>query len=368
VTAAATLAISVQASAQQLITFDAPNSGTGVYQGTAPSGINGSGAITGYVIDNSNGAHGFVRTPDGRFTNFDVPGADPILGCTCPMAINDFGVTAGYYIDSNLIQHGFVRYPDGKFATFDAPGAGAVPGSYQGTWSAVINNFGVVAGSFDDDNYTNHGYVRTPDGKIATYDDPAGGTAPGQGTYTYSINDFGVITGAVDDASNGSHGFLRIPNGKFTDFDFPGEASTTSNSAFINDRGVIAGSYNAPTTNLATGFQRSLDGKMTVYEVPGAGSDGSSGLEGTFVTALNRKGSMAGYIGDANQEHHSFMRDANGKITVFDVPGQLAVPGSGLGSAGEAINDAGVVAGEWHDANLMAHGFIWIPKHEQPWF
>ena len=359
----AALAITVQASAQRLISFDAPNSGTGAYQGTAPTGINLSGTITGNVTDSSYGTHGFVRTPDGKFTDFDVPGADPIVGCTCPLSINDFGVIAGEYIDSNTIQHGFVRFPDGKFATFDAPGAGAVPGSYQGTWSAVINNFGVVAGGFFDVNYTSHGYVRAPDGKITTFEDPEAGTGVYQGTWPYGINDFGVITGAVTDSSNGSHGSIRYLNGSFAHFEFPGEASTSSNSAYINDRGVIAGSYNAPTTNVATGFQRSPDGKITVFAVPGAGNVGLTNSEGTWVFALNIEGTTTGDVGDANAEHHSFVRDANGKITVFDLPGQLSVPGSGLGSAGEAINDAGVVAGEWHDANYVAHGFIRRPKN-----
>jgi hypothetical protein len=77
---------------------------------------------------------------------------------------------------------------------------------------------------------------------------------------------------------------------------------------------------------------------------------------------MNLEGTTTGDVGDANAEHHSFVRNANGKITVFDVPGQIAVPGSGLGSAGEAINAAGVVAGEWHDANYAAHGFLWLPK------
>jgi predicted membrane protein len=114
---------------------------------------------------------------------------------------------------------------------------------------------------------------------------------------------------------------------------------------------------------VATGFQRSPDGKITVFAVPGAGNVGLTNSEGTWVFALNIEGTTTGDVGDANAEHHSFVRDANGKITVFDLPGQLSVPGSGLGSAGEAINDAGVVAGEWHDANYVAHGFIRLPKN-----
>ena len=120
----AALVITVPSNAQQIITFNAPNSGTGDFQGTLSTGINSFGTVTGYVTDSNNGTHGFVRTPDGKFTNFDVPGADPVVGCTCPSAINDLGVITGNYIDANGFSHGFLRSPDGKFTTFDVPGAG----------------------------------------------------------------------------------------------------------------------------------------------------------------------------------------------------------------------------------------------------
>jgi 5,10-methenyltetrahydromethanopterin hydrogenase len=56
------------------------------------------------------------------------------------------------------------------------------------------------------------------------------------------------------------------------------------------------------------------------------------------------------------------VRHANGNATVFDVPGQLLQPNSDLGSAGEAINAAGVIAGRWHDANYLLHGYVWLPQ------
>jgi hypothetical protein len=85
-------------------------------------------AITGNVTDNNNGTHGFVRTPDGEFTEFDVPGADPVVGCTCPGFINDLAVVGGYYIDTNSVAHGFVRTPDGNITKFDDPEAGTGAG------------------------------------------------------------------------------------------------------------------------------------------------------------------------------------------------------------------------------------------------
>src|SRR5208337_4414249 len=165
----AALAITLQASAQQIIKFDAPNAGTSAYQGTASTGINLLGAITGNVTDNSYGTHGFVRTPDGQFTDFDAPGANPIVGCTCPDSINDLGVVAGYDIDTNSLGHGFFRNFGGKITTFDVPQAGT--GANQGTYPLSINNFKVIAGYYVDGNNVGHGFLRTPNGKITLFDD-----------------------------------------------------------------------------------------------------------------------------------------------------------------------------------------------------
>jgi hypothetical protein len=63
----------VGAQEARIITFDAPNSGTLPYIGTQATGINFFGTVTGNVTDNNFGTHGFVRTPDGKFTNFDAP-------------------------------------------------------------------------------------------------------------------------------------------------------------------------------------------------------------------------------------------------------------------------------------------------------
>lgn len=110
-----------------------------------------------------------------------------------------------------------------RIVTFDALGAGATAGSFQGTacysdCSVLINNFGVITGTYEDANSVFHGFVRSPEGKFTTFDSPGADTTSGDfnGTFANGINDAGVITGFYADPSGGSHGFVRSPEGAFT--------------------------------------------------------------------------------------------------------------------------------------------------------
>jgi hypothetical protein len=96
-------------------TFDAPSAGTGAGQGTIPFGVNTSGAITGWYIDEVNVFHGFVRDRRGAIVEFDVPGAGTGPGQGPNVySIAPNGTVAGFYFDSGNAVHGFVR---------EAPGA-----------------------------------------------------------------------------------------------------------------------------------------------------------------------------------------------------------------------------------------------------
>src|SRR5450631_3754308 len=66
-----------------------------------------------------------------RIITFDAPGAGATpgsfqgTGCysDCSVLINNFGAITGTYFDANNVFHGFIRSPEGKFTTFDAPEA-----------------------------------------------------------------------------------------------------------------------------------------------------------------------------------------------------------------------------------------------------
>jgi len=121
-----------------------------------------------------------------------------------------------------------------RIIEFDARGAGNAQGSGLGTQAENINPWGAVAGLYADMNNVMHGFLRTPQGRLITFDAPGAGTAPGlyfkstpagtyggQGTYAMSINPEGAIAGSYLDETNLGHGFLRAPDGKFTSFDDP---------------------------------------------------------------------------------------------------------------------------------------------------
>jgi len=154
--------------------FDAPGAGTGQYQGTGCpgcfSGLNAAGAIAGIYTDASNVFHTFLRSPEGTFTRIDAPDAGSEAsqgtGCSsdCPTPINDWGAVAGSYIETNNVFHGFLRSPDGKLTEFDAPGAGTGP--YQGTACQFcglgLNDSGEIAGTYLDSSNVYHGFIRLP--------------------------------------------------------------------------------------------------------------------------------------------------------------------------------------------------------------
>jgi hypothetical protein len=70
------------------------------------TGINKTGAITGYYIDANRQVHGFFRKAAGGITKFDLPGPT----ATFSLGINNGGVITGYYTDTSG-QHGFVGHP-----------------------------------------------------------------------------------------------------------------------------------------------------------------------------------------------------------------------------------------------------------------
>ena len=101
----------------------------------------------------------------------------------------------GYYTDPQVVPHAFVRTPDGHITPFNAPGDGEGAGLNQGTVAYAINDFGVIAGQFQDSKYLYHGFVREPDGNITPFEAMGAGTGAGQGTLAWGVNMDGATAG-----------------------------------------------------------------------------------------------------------------------------------------------------------------------------
>lgn len=175
-----------------IVTFVAPRDASA----SIPWGLNNRGTTTGIYGIAGVGPGAFVRYRDGHTTTFDYA-----LGID-PTSINDRGEVAGWYYTSGY-DLGFVRSPAGKITPFDLPDQGSI----EPNNSVKINAAGDVTGSYGvDDGSALHGFIRFCDGKLITFDPP-------KSTFTYAtdINDFGVVTGRYYSNSAVAIGFLRIP-------------------------------------------------------------------------------------------------------------------------------------------------------------
>jgi hypothetical protein len=372
ITVFAALAISIRLSAQEqqehpsrthqptIITFDAPGAGTGPGQGTLGIAINPAGVIAGAYTDTRGVNHGFLRAPDGTFATFDAPGAGtgPGQGTFVSFvgALTPAGAITGAYIDASGVNHGFLRTPDGTITTFDAPGAGTGPS--QGTLAEDINPEGVIAGEYSDAINVVHGFLRTEDGAFTTFDVSGAGTGPGQGTFVASVEGLtpaGALAGYYTDQSGVNHGYVRAPDGTITTFDVSGAGTGPTQGTFvggINPEGTVMSTYVDPSSAYH-GYVRAPDGTITTFDILGAGTGPG---QGTVPEAINAPGTITGNYFDANGVSHGFIRANHGAITVFDVPGAGTGPGQGTVSFDNNPVDA--ITGWEIDANGVFHGFL----------
>jgi uncharacterized membrane protein len=236
--------------------------------------------------------------------------------------------------------------------TFDAPGA------VQGTRAFSINPVGTIIGYSRDANNVPHGFIRSNNGSFTSFDAPGAGTGAGQGTRAYSINPAGEITGFLFDSVTTAHGYVRSNQGVITVFDAPGAGTGPGQGTFcvspliINPNGAIAGYY-VDSSGVSHGFLRDKNGAITTFDVPGAGTGPD---EGTLSYAISETGAITGYYFDSADVSHGFLRDNNGVITTFDVPGSGTAPLQG--TYGGGFTPMGTIMGNYLDADNLSHGFL----------
>jgi len=323
-TAVAAIAIALFASplraAPQLVTFEVPGADT-----TYVTGINNNGDISGFWVASS-AFHGFLRSPDGAITSFDVPYGP---NSTIATGINSKGTIVGAYAGDTF---GFLRSPEGAFRRF------RIPHGKDITYPSVINDDGWVAGIYlPHRNGFDQPFVRSPDGQVTEF------TIPGTlGADIYGINASGAVTGDA-----GGLGFIRNLDGSIIRFGVQGAALTYPKS--INASGVVVGV--AQFANASKGFIRAANGIVSLIDVPSGTSKWGTGVYATGINASGRAiGSWESAIGGAK----AFIRAADGTFTSFSV-----------GQSGNmfpvGVNDDGVVAGSYEDAASHYVGFLYIP-------
>jgi hypothetical protein len=135
-----------------------PNSANGQTLGYA---CNIWGEVSGYYFDAAGVAHGYLRYTNGTFKTIDFPGASMVQpkgggsAGTAVNGLNDFGEISGHYFDQSYNEHGFVLTPDGKFLQFDVPGA-------VQTGGGNVNDLGQVTGHYVDGNGVSKAFIGTP--------------------------------------------------------------------------------------------------------------------------------------------------------------------------------------------------------------
>ena len=269
----------------------------------------------------SQGKEGKGKGHKPMIITFDAPGAGTVSSSACApncdtfaFADNHRGQIVGFYTDTNIVPHGFLRTPEGHIISFDAPGAGLGFDLNQGTVAYSINDSGVIAGQYQDSNYLFHGFVRFRDGSFSTFEAPGAGTGAFQGTLGLAINSEGDVTGYYLDTNNVAHGFLRDRDrGTIITFDAPGAGPFGTVPQAINPEGEITG-YFEDNNNVAHGFLRDHDrSTITVFDPP-ATTD-------TFAIQIDPEGAIVGGYYDANNAFHGFLRDHNGVFTILNVAG-----------------------------------------------
>jgi hypothetical protein len=149
-------------------------------QAAEATALNESGSVVGYSVTPGAGV-GFVAHPDGYWAEIAILPANP--ECV-PESINAAGrYTTNYYNLPHCQPEntgGFVMSPDGEFTLFQLPGTipplpeNGLPLVSDSPDRISIDQAGDITGSYTDAAGVQHGFVRNPYGTISSFDPPEG--------------------------------------------------------------------------------------------------------------------------------------------------------------------------------------------------
>jgi len=205
-----------------------------------------------------------------------------------------------------------------------------------------IDAHGVIAGYAGTDGANFHAVRWDKDGRIVDL-----GTLGGKSSAASAINELGEIAGWANHDPGGSlfdqHACVWTANG-LVDLGTLGGESSWANG--MNDVGQVVGESEYEGGRGAKAFLWQ-NGQMEVLPAPFEGSDGRAAYD------VNDQGQTVGYGGGLDGQYNALLW-RNGEV--FDL-GSL----DGNGSAAEAINDHGVIAGRSETATSR-HAVIWVDQ------
>ena len=159
------------------------------------------------------------------------------------------------------------------------------------------------------------------------------------------------------------HGFVRNPNGVFDTIDAPGAAQNNGFAGLIGDggtmvfgidlNGTITGQFQ-DDSEIFHGFVS--DPPYTTFETIDIAGHGTAFLSGSNASCINDSGTIAGQVSNDGFFVFSYIRQPNGDITTFEVPGAGTgnVQGTFIEQPGACINNVGAMAGFYVDASLWS--------------
>jgi hypothetical protein len=212
---------------------------------TQVTGLNDEGVTVGFwstmnTASMTNNNFGFYSL-NGSFHNVNFPTGDnaspqvdQLLG------VNDHDVAVGFYTNGQGSNRGYeYNIYSHKFTRVLVPGA---PGGQAGPslTAAAINNYGDVAGFYNQTSSLVDAFLRLHDGHFITLAVPGAAT-----TQAFGVNDNDEVVGTYTTGSGSSaqtYGFTWQPGHGFTTISDPhGIGTTTING--VNDHGDLVGFY-----------------------------------------------------------------------------------------------------------------------------
>jgi probable HAF family extracellular repeat protein len=276
---------------------------------TNPIGINKAGTVLGYWVDEYGNEYGFIYR-NATITSFTVPHAVN----TRPTGIDDQGDIVGTYQDANYNAHGFTYSAKGVFKTID------LSGSAYTSLDAVSRN-GIAVGE-GLDNKSNVEVFAYKKGVFTTAVD---GNTP----IAAAINAQGAIAGTFEAAQTDETAFLYA-GGTLTTITIPNVHAAQSYA--INNHNAVVGQVTT-TQGEELGFLYK-NGKVRVF--------GPAGSADCLFLGINDHDAIAGVSFDSNFNSTGFVYD-KGDFSTLTINGANSVGAT-------AINDAGVVIGDYDDA------------------